>query len=86
MHELYRILYLRAEAQAKADAEKKKKEEEEAKRKERENRPKGYPPGYRQRPADVKTQQQGPDMPTPSPYEAEVLEDTLEELAEGGVM
>lgn len=85
MHELYRILYIRAEAQAKADEERKKKEEEEAKRKERANRPRGYPPGYRQRPADVNKSKEA-DMPTPSPLEAEVLEDALEELAEGGVM
>ena len=81
VHELYRILFLKAEASAKAEEERKKKEEEERKRKEKEDIRAGRrgPIIQRDQPAD--------EQPTTtSPLEAEAIEDVLEELAEGGVM
>lgn len=89
LHELYRILFLKAEAQAKKDKEEeeKKKQDEEDERKN--NRPKGisqpmyYKPKQDKQLADVKQQN---DFSAPSPLEAEALEDALEELAEGGLM
>ena len=41
LHELYRILFLRAEAQAKKDKEEAEKKEREQKEEEQKNRPKG---------------------------------------------
>ena len=77
LHELYRIVYLRAEAQAKAEKERQEKEEREKGRK------KGGPPHpqiNRQPPTDVNNM---PDLNL-SPMAAEEMEDALEDLAEGG--
>lgn len=86
LHELYRLLFLRAQEQA--AAEKAKQEEEERKKNNEQKRPKppgiNYPQGYsRARLADA-TRKNSVSMP--SAYEAEVLEDALEDLVEGGVM
>lgn len=87
LHAIYRIIFLKAEAQAKKDkedAEAKAKAEEEERRK---NAPKGIsqPMYYKpnQQLTDVKQQS---DLSTPSPLEAEMLNDALEELVEGGIM
>ena len=77
LHELYRIVYLRAEAQAKAEKERQEKEEREKGQK------KGGPPYQqinRQPPTDVNNM---PDLNL-SPMAAEEMEDALEDLAEGG--
>lgn len=77
VHELYRILYLRAEAQQKAEEERAKKEAEEAKRQNQMNRPKGIP-NMPTMSADVnKEPELSPPMP---PIDPEDLEDVLEEL------
>lgn len=76
LHELYRIVYLRAEAQAKAEKERQEKEEREKK----------YKGGQsnrqinRKQPTDVN---QPPNLNL-SPMAAEEMEDALEDLAEGG--
>ena len=79
VHELYKILYQRAEAQQKAEEERKKKEEEEERRRRRAESPKGIsqPHYIKQQPSDVNNTS---TIPEPSPLEAEALEDALEEL------
>ena len=77
LHELYRIVYLRAEAQAKAEKERQEKEEREKKY------GKGGPQHSqlnRRPPTDVN---QPPNLNI-SPMAAEEMEDALEDLAEGG--
>ena len=74
VHELYRILFLRAQAEKEAD-EKRKAEEEKRAREERKNGNKK--PQYNRQPTDL-------SIPSPSPMQAEALEDAFEELAEGG--
>ena len=73
VHELYKILYQRAEAQQKAEEERQKKEQEEENKRKRQV---GPTPQY--------SKQQPPDaintMPTPSPLEMEALEDMFEEI------
>jgi hypothetical protein len=84
LHEIYRIVYLRAEAQAKADKERQEKEkaQEEAKRKSKGlHAPMRYRPN---KPTDVKPQIDSTYVP--SALEAEAMEDMLEELADGSVM
>ena len=80
VHELYKILYERAQAQQKAEEERKQKEEEEARKQAQQKRgPSGFSPSYnRQPPTDAI-----PNISTitePSPFEAEALEDALEEF------
>lgn len=77
LHELYRIVYLRAEAQAKA--EKERQEQEERDKKYGKGGPK-HPQINRQPPADVNQ----PSQNYISPLAAEEMEDALEDLAEGG--
>ena len=74
VHELYKILYERAEAQQKAEEERRKKEEEEQRREQQRN--KGLPANRKL--ADVPP----PSTPScePSPMEAEAIEDMLEEI------
>ena len=74
IHELYKLLYERALAQQKAEEERKKEEE----KKEREAARKG-PPQRRYPSTDVNNKPT--PMPTPSPYEMEMLEDAMEELS-----
>lgn len=71
LHELYKILYQRAEAQQKAEEER-AKEAEEAERIRKENSSRDIP--MKSLPSDAST------IPTPSPLEAEALENALEEL------
>lgn len=87
LHEYYRIVYERAEARAKAEKE---REEEEKRKKqkeeEEERRRKGLPPLLRrQPPPDAKIAKQD-NIPVPSPYDAEDLEEALEEMVEGGAI
>lgn len=77
LHELYRIVYLRAEAQAKAEKERQEKEERE-KRNGKGGPP--YPQINRQPPTDVNNT---PNLNL-SPLAVEEMEDALEDLAEGG--
>ena len=89
IHEIYRIVLLRAEAQAKAEkereeTEKKQKEEQEAAERAR----KGLPPLLKKLPSDVKVEQQKKQQDKKSQLpslNAEMLEDVFEELADGGV-
>lgn len=78
VHELYRILYLRAEAQQKAEEERIKKEEEEAKKQQKQ---KGGPQRPTPTPStmstDVNQQELSPSMP---PIAMDELEDALDEL------
>lgn len=75
LHELYNILFQKAEAHAAAEAAKKEEEEKAAK-----NDSSG-------KSADGKKgNNQLPNISTSSPFEAEALEDALEEFAEGGLM
>ena len=100
LHELYRLIYLKAEVDAKIQKEreeKEKKEAEEAERKKKADR--GLSPGmmspsqYAMRvkkqkpsPTDVNDKPQTDTSYTPSPLEVEALADMMEELSEGGVM
>ena len=79
VHELYKILYQRAEAQQEAEKARKEKEEEEARREREANRPKGIN-SYRlsdNKPSDASNNS---TMPEPSPFEMEALEDAFEEM------
>lgn len=86
LHELYKILFDRAEA------EKRRREEEEAKAKEEEERKRqseinrGIKPKLNRMPPPDAIRNNPSDIQTPSPLEAEALEDALEEMAEGGVI
>lgn len=80
LHELYKILFERAEAMRKKDEQERKEKEE----KERRERAMNKQP-YRPQPPDV-NRTPNESIPTPSPLEAEALEDALEELTEGGVL
>ena len=86
LHELYKILFERAEADKKRreEEEAKAKEEEERKRQSEINRGIRPPQLNRMPPPDAKRNPS--DVQTPSPLEAEALEDALEEMAEGGVI
>ena len=81
VHELYKILYQRAEAQQEAEKARKEKEEKEAREKQRSNASnnKPYSQFASQQPSDVSGIKNN-TMPEPSPLEMEALEDALEEL------
>lgn len=73
LHEIYRIVYLRAEA---AKAAQEAREEEEKKSK-----------GQSNRPTDGRISNQNKTAKAPlSPLEAEAFEEVFEELGEGGMM
>jgi len=79
VHELYKILYQRAEAQQEAEKARKEKEEEEARKQREANRPKGIN-SYRlsdNKPSDATNNS---TMPEPSPLEMEALEEAFEEI------
>ena len=79
IHELYKILYERAQAQQEAEEARKKKEEEEARNQAQKRGPSGFSPSYnRQPPTDAIPNSS--TITEPSPFEAEALEDALEEL------
>lgn len=79
LHEYYKIFLQRAEAQQKADEEAKKKAEEEE-RKKKSNKPfSNLPPQYNRLPTDVNNSS-STTMPEPSPMQAELLEEALEEI------
>ena len=77
LHELYKILYERAEAQQEAEKARKEKEAEEERKRQQANRPKGINSGpYSREPlSDAPS-----TIPEPSPLELEALEDALEEM------
>ena len=78
LHEYYKIFLQRAEAQQKADEEARKKAEEEERRKN--NKPfSNLPPQYNRLPTDV-NESSSTTIPGPSPMQAELLEEALEEL------
>lgn len=70
VHELYKILYQRAEAQQKAEEELQKKEQEEEKKRQSQS---GQ--NSKQQPSDAID-----TMPTPSPLEMEALEEMFEDI------
>ena len=84
LHELYKILFERAEAQKTAEEERRAQEEKDAAEKEKAEVARGakLPQIRRAPPPDAVT---SPNNLTPSPLEAEALEEAFEELAEGGV-
>ena len=82
LHELYRIVYLRAEAQAKAEKERQEKEEKE--KKYEKGGPK-YPQINRPQSPDVKYSSQHVQNQAISPLAAEAMEEAFEDLAEGGI-
>ena len=88
LHELWKILYNKAEAEAARQKAEKDKEEEERKAKERADINRGAKPPQinRQPPADAMKLPTNNSNVTPSPLEAEAFEDMLEEFVEGGVM
>lgn len=71
VHELYKILYQRAEAQQKEAEEREKKEKEEEKKRQRQNGQNNV----RQQPPDAAS-----TIPTPSPLEMEALEEMFEDM------
>ena len=81
VHELYKILYQRAEAQAAAEEAKKKEEaeKEKAKRNAEVSRGARPPQIVRQPPSDA-IEIKNSTVPEPSPLEVEALEDALEDL------
>lgn len=83
LHELYRIVYNRAEMQRLKDEEEKKREEEEKKSElSKSNKSKQTT----KQPTDAIGVRSNKNISMPSPLESEALEDALEELAEGGLM
>ena len=88
LHELYKIVYERAEARAKAEKERQEQEEQQRQKEEdEERRRKGLPPQIRrQPPPDAKTIVRPNDTPISSPEDAEELEEMFEEMAEGGAI
>lgn len=87
LHELYKILYERAEAQKKADEERQKKEEEEERARQKLKADENIAPYqiHREPPPDA-TKITPDDNIIPSPYEVEALEEVFEEMAEGGII
>ena len=86
VHELYRIVYEKAEAQAKAEQERQENERKQQEEQERQERIKrGLPPPIRREPSSDVKQAAKPNTPVPSPYEAEQLEEMFEDMIEGGV-
>lgn len=77
LHEYYKIFLQRAEAQKKAEEEQRKKEEEEQRRKNKQSFS-GRSPQYMP-PTDANNSS-STTMPEPSPMQAELLEEALEEL------
>lgn len=87
LHELYKIVYDKAEAHAKAEKEREEKERQQKEEEEREERrKKGLPPQLRREPPPDAKKIAKPSTPTPSPYEAEELEEMFEEMTGGGVL
>ena len=88
LHELYKIVYERAEARAKAEKERQEEEQRQKQKEEdEERRRKGLPPQLRREPPpDAKTIVKPNDMPISSPEEADELEEMLEEMTEGGAI
>lgn len=86
LHELYKIVYERAEAQAKAEKEREEREKKEREAEEnRERARKGLPPLIRREPPpDAKYTTKEPIIP--SPYGADDLEEAFEEITEGGAI
>lgn len=86
IHELYKIVYERAEAQAAVEAARKAEEEEKRKNEERSNISRGAakPQIHRQPPPDAKIESYN-SIPVPSPLAASEIEDAIEEMLEGGV-
>lgn len=77
VHELYKILYERAEAQQAAEKARQEKEAEEERKKRQADKSK--PPQFvRQPPSDAITSKS--TITEPSPFELEALEDVLEEI------
>ena len=77
LHEIYRIVYLKAEKQAQDEEKRKAKEAEEKKKEQERSRGSYRSPMYQNRPTDVMPTNQ---MDTLSPAQAEALEDALEDL------
>lgn len=79
LHELYKILYERAEAQQKAEEARKEKEAEEERKRKQAERPKGIRSNQymRDQPSDATSTS---TIPEPSPLELEALEDVLEDM------
>lgn len=86
VHELYRIVYLKAQAEAEREKQRQAEEEEKRKQEEKANRPRGIP--NLPKPYKPNSKQPTDDISqhTMSPLEAEELQDMLEDMAEGGIM
>ena len=80
LHELYKILYERAEAQQAAEKARQEKEAEKERKQRNSEVTRGIkPPQYvRELPTDALTNES--TIPQPSPLEIEALEDALEEI------
>lgn len=83
LHELYRLLFLKMKAQ---EEEEERKAEEEFNNENKERAKKGLAPLPRPAGGFSKYRNKSNDTTTgPSPLEAEMLQDSLEEMFEGGV-
>lgn len=87
IHELYRIVFLRAKEQEEKEKQRQQEEEKEKKEKEQSEIRRGLRPPQlkREPPSDAVTVKNNKSLAPSSQLEAEALEDALEELAEGGV-
>lgn len=87
LHELYKILLERAEAQAAAERERKEAEEAEREKREKAEMRNGVkPPLIHRAPPPDAIKPNNPNELTPSPLEAEALQDMMEEMSEGGIV
>lgn len=88
LHEFYKIVYDRAEAHAKAEKEREAEEQRQREKEEQaERNRKGLPPQLRRAPpTDAKQIKPDTHSQLLSPYEAESLEEMIEDIAGGGVI
>lgn len=86
IHELYRIIFERNEERMKREEEEKKKVEAEEKEAQRKSPRKMPNIPQRNQPMQKQKENKQKALSTMSPYEAEELEDALEELTEGGMI
>ena len=86
IHELYRIVFLRAKEQEEKEKKRQQEEEKEKQAKEQSDIRRGVkPPQLRREPPSDAVTVKNKSLAPSSQLEAEALEDALEELAEGGV-
>lgn len=87
IHELYRIVFLRAKEQEEKEKQRQEEEEKERQAKDQSDIRRGaiHPHIRREPPSDAATVKKDKSLTPSSQLEIEALEDAFEELAEGGV-